>query len=468
MQPEYTAGRCASKLRMALWLVSLAALVASPAALATNGYFNHGMGTKNKAMGGAGIALPDEAMAIVNNPAVATRVSGRSEIGLAFFKPRSNYASGPSTLNGQDGSFTIGPQAIDAETQVMMVPYWSRVWEMDSDSAFGTALYMRSGINTRYTGGTATFDPDGDGPMGIVTQPGTFGDGDASWRLFQTMLDLSYAKDIGDDLSWGIAAVLATQRFKAEGLANFAPLTETYADSGGTTMPENLSGNGNDHSYGAGLKMGLHWQWTPKVSVGLMLQTPIYMTRFSDYSDLFPGGGDFDIPANIKLGLSWRIWDPVVFSVDIDHIFYSKIDALGNSLQEMQMNCPTAGQDGTDLSSCLGGSNGGGLGWDDVTVYKFGLHWKITDKWTFLGGFSVTNQPIPIEEITNNLLTPYMAEAHYTFGFTREFNSGHEFTMAFMYNEEESLHYPNAFDPTQELDLESDQFEVEISYGWRF
>lgn len=467
MQFAKATGRRAFKSRLCISLISFATLVSSPAVLATNGYFNHGMGTKNKAMGGAGTALPDEAMAIVNNPAVAREVSGRSEIGLAFFKPRANYVSEPSSLNGQDGSFTIGPQAIDAETEVFLVPYWARSWALRDDSAFAMAFYMRSGINTKYVGGTATFDPDGDGPMGIVTEPGTFGDGDAGWRLTQAMLDLTFSKQVTDRLSLGFAAVLATQRFKAYGLANFSPLTEVYAASGGTVMPDSLSGNGNDESYGAGVKLGMYWQWTPKLSLGLMLQSKIYMNKFSDYSDLFPAGGDFDIPANIKLGLSWRIWDPVVFSVDIDHIFYSKIDALGNSLQDL-FDCPTAGHGGTDLSSCLGGSNGGGLGWDDMTIYKFGLSWSISDKWTLLGGFSVGDQPIAVDQITNNLLTPYMAEAHYTFGFTREFNHGHEFSMAFMYNEEESLHNPNGFDPSQMLNLESDQFEVEISYGWRF
>ena len=456
-----------SATRVFLCLICWTATVFSPMAMATNGYFNHGMGTKNKAMGGAGIALPEEAMAIVNNPAVATDVSGRSEIGLAFFKPRANYWSDPSSLNGQDGSFTIGPQAINAETQVFLVPYWARSWALQGDTAFAMAFYMRSGINTKYVGGTATFDPDGDGPQGIVTEPGTFGDGDAGWRLTQGMLDLTWAKQVNDRLSFGLTAVLAAQRFKAYGLGNLAPLTETWAESGGTVLPGDLSGNGNDQSYGAGLKLGFQWQWTPKLSLGLMLQSPIYMSKFGDYSDLLPGGGDFDIPANIKLGLSWRIWQPVVFSVDVEHIFYSKVDALGNPLQNV-FNCPSAGQGGSDFSSCLGGSNGGALGWKDMTIYKFGGYFAITDKWTLYGGFSFTDQPIPSDQITNNLLTPYTAEAHYTFGFTREFNHGHEFTMAFMYNEEESLHNTNAFDPTQQLHLESDQFEVEISYGWRF
>jgi len=48
-----------------------AGLLVSQSGYATNGYFPHGVGTKNKAMAGAGMALPEDAISIVNNPAVA-------------------------------------------------------------------------------------------------------------------------------------------------------------------------------------------------------------------------------------------------------------------------------------------------------------------------------------------------------------------------------------------------------------
>ena len=447
--------------------ILLLGLAGSGELFASNGYFNHGMGTKNKAMAGAGIASPDEAMAMVNNPAVALAVAGRSEIGLAVFLPSSSYETTGTPENGQNGAFTIGPGNLDAEDQTLLVPYFARSWQLGDDSAFAAALYTRSGINTEYRGGTATFDPDGPGPAPVTTQPGTLGDGDVKWKLSQALLDLGYARQVSERVSLGASAVLATQSFSIRGVGTLAPLTQTWASSGGSELPGHLSGNGSDRSFGAGLKLGAHFQWTPKLSLGLMAQSKIYLSDLSDYSDLLPSGGNFDIPANLKLGLSWRFLDNAVFSIDTEYIFYSDVEALGNSGRDLRQ-CPTAGYGGTDLSACLGGSNGAGLGWKNVPVYKFGLDWKVSQNWNLRGGFSFGDQPVGTSEASNNLFTPYLAESTYTFGFSRAIGAGRELNFAVMYTEEESHLQRSAFDPSQLLYYDHSEFELELSFGWRF
>ena len=157
----------------------------------------------------------------------------------------------------------------------------------------------------------------------------------------------------------------------------------------------------------------------------------------------------------------------MAFSFDIERIENSKVDALGNSLEDL-LECPTAGHGGTDLTKCLGGKNGGGLGWDSTNIYKFGGSWSITDKWMVLAGFSVTDQPVSLGQTTTNILTPYLAEAHYTFGFTYTLDSGADVNFSAAYSEEESQGAPNAFDPSQIIKIESDQFDLELSYSWRF
>ncbi|MGH8035959.1 MAG: OmpP1/FadL family transporter, partial [Lysobacterales bacterium] len=338
-------------------------------------------------MAGAGIAFPDEAMAVVNNPAVAAAVNGRAEVGLALYRPRSNYWSTESTENGQNGTFTIGPNAIDAESQNLFVPSFASSWQWQEDSAFAVALYGRTGIDTEYQGGTATFDPDGPGPEPVGTYPGTLGDGDVKTKLTQALLDLAYAKQLTEQVSLGVSAVLAAQSFSISGVSTLAPLTYTFVSSGGSVMPQNLSGNGADKSYGAGIKAGVHFQWNPQLSLGLMYQTKIYMSEVSSYSDLFPSGGNFDIPADFKAGLSWHMNDSLVLSLDMEWIFYSGVDALSNTLEDL-FQCPTAGAGGTDLNSCLGGSHGGGLGWKDDTSYKIGLDWKLGPKWSLRAGLA--------------------------------------------------------------------------------
>jgi long-chain fatty acid transport protein len=173
------------------------------------------------------------------------------------------------------------------------------------------------------------------------------------------------------------------------------------------------------------------------------------------------------MPANLKLGFTWKALDNVAFSIDAERIFHSGVDALSNPVQDL-FNCPTANPGGTDLNSCLGGRNGSGLGWKSMNIYKIGGRWNINEKWTVRGGFSVTDQPISISETTNNLLTPYLAEAHYTFGFSWAVSDHAEFNFSVAYSEEESQISPNVFDTSQDLKIESDQFDFELSYSWSF
>jgi len=445
-----------------MWVLS-AGVFFSGNGIANNGYFPIGYGTKNKAMGGAGMALPEEAAAVINNPATALEVAGQMQAGLSVYHPRAKYISGDSANNGENGALTIGPNRVETE-KYLYQPYFATSAKLQENSAVAVALYTRSGMNGNYRGGTATFDSNGEG---VQTHPGTFGDGDAGWHLYQVMLDMTYAQQLSEKFTVGITGVLATQSFGASGLGSFAPLTETYASSGGSLMPGELSGNGRDWTYGGGVKAGLHAQLTPAISIGLMYQSKIYMNRTRDYSDLLPGRGNLDMPANLKMGLTWRALDNLAFSVDAERIFHGGVGALSNPVQGL-FNCPTANPGGSDLTACLGGENGSGLGWKSMNIYKIGGRWGISDKWTLRAGFSVTDQPISQDQTTNNLLTPYLAEAHYTLGFSRTIGDQAELNFSVAYSEEESQVSENVFDTSQSLKIESDQFDFELSYTWSF
>jgi long-chain fatty acid transport protein len=182
---------------------------------------------------------------------------------------------------------------------------------------------------------------------------------------------------------------------------------------------------------------------------------------------LLPENGNFDMPADLKIGFTWRVRDKLAFSIDAEHIFHGDVAALSNPVQN-QFSCGTASQGDTGPSYCLGGNNGSGLGWDSVTVYKLGGQWGIGDKWTLRAGFSVTDQPIAADQVTNNLLTQYLAEAHYALGFSRTIGEDAELNFSAFYSEEESMVAINVFDPSQNLTIESDQFNFELSYSRRF
>lgn len=452
------------------WITAVSFFVGICAAgnvFATNGYFTHGIGTKNKAMAGAGIAMPEDAIDVTNNPAVAPFVGSQLIVGAALFSPTRKYETSESLLNGNFGAFTIGPNSLESSREFFVIPHISKSWQLNNDSAWALSFYGRGGMNTEWNGGTATFDPDGPGPAGPMTFEGTFGAGKTGVNLAQAFLDITWAKKLNDHLSLGIAGILAAQMFEAKGIGTFAPFTETFAASGGMTMPSSLSNAGTDWSFGAGLKVGLHAPLSDAFSLGLSYQTKIYMSEFDDYADLFAEQGGFDIPASLKFGMTFHANANLALSFDIEHTWFSDVDSIGNSIMNI-FACPTAGQGGTDLSRCLGGDNGAGFGWDDMTTFKAGLAWKAGEDWTWRFGYSFGDQPIPEGEMTFNILAPATIESHITAGFTLTRAKNRELNVALMVAPNKTITGPQNFDPTQNVTLEMYQWELEVSYGWRF
>jgi long-chain fatty acid transport protein len=447
-------------------LVALAFISLSEQGYATNGYFPHGIGAKNKAMAGAGMAMPEEAISIVSNPAAAVFLQDRIDVGLSVFMPKRNYSTFFGGNNGQNNSFSFDTVDIDSSEDLFLLPEMAGIHQLENDSAFAWAFYTRGGIGGRYPGGSATFDPDADGPLGIATFPGTYGDGTMSLELTQGLVDLTWARKAGDKLSFGFSAVLAAQSLKAAGFGGLSRYTEVFSRSNGAELPGKLSGNGKQVNYGAGLKLGLHWLLADTVSAAVMYQTRINVGRYTDYADLLAERGDLDMPSWFKLGVSWRPVSQLSFSVDIQQISYSQIDAWGNSFANVY-ECPGTGLGGTKPTHCLGGKSGAGFGWNDVPVYSFGASWDVNNNWTLRAGMSIGDQPVVYYENTFNIPIFNLTEAHYTAGVSRRLHNGDEWSLALMYAEEDSLEAVNQLDSSQIVQMTTDQFDIQLSYSWK-
>jgi long-chain fatty acid transport protein len=447
---------------------------------ATNGYFTHGIGTKNKGMAGAGLAMPEDAISVANNPAAALANAGKYDLGISVFSPLRHYESSESMANGQGGAFTIGPNNLDSKKNYFFIPHMAGAWEIDDKSAWSVAFYGRGGMNTRWEGGTATFDPDGPmGPAPVMTIPGTYGgglfgqgeNGTAGVDLMQAFLEFGYARSLSDNFTLGASLIGVMQLFSARGVGAFAGYTETFAASGGTVFPENLSNNGHDKSYGYGGKIGFQWDLNEKFAFAGSYQTQMNMGKFDKYSDLFAQHGGFDIPAAIKLGLTFRPNPGLALNFDVENIAYGDIDSIANPVRNVYA-CV-----GGDTTSCFGGSNGGGFGWEDMTIYKVGAQWSSSDTMTWRAGYSHGDQPIPENEVMFNILAPATIEDHLTVGFTRGLPSGNEWSLSFMYAMNNKVKGPatftdpmtsgNPFDPTQSISIDMNQWELEFAFGWR-
>ena len=448
-------------------VLAVSSVLLSTGAQATNGYFTHGVGTKNKSLAGAGTASPDESIATANNPASAVLVGSRLDFGGGVFSPRRSYESSASMAMGNGGAFTVGPNDLNSGREYFVIPYVSKVWNRGDQSAFAASFYGRGGMNSDFSGGTASFDPDSPaGPAPVFTLPGTFGGGTTGVDLSQAFLDLTYARQHGA-FSWGVSAIFSAQAFEARGVGNFAGFTETFARSGGTELPTHLTDNGHDFSFGYGFKVGAIWQVNEIVALALAYQSETKMSKLDKYSDLFAGGGSFDIPSSIRAGISVAASESIKLHFDVEHSTFSDVGSVGNPIQNL-FGCPTAGAGGTDFESCLGGDNGAGFGWDDVTVYKLGVEWitNAMPSWTWRAGFSTTDQPIADDQVLFNILAPAVVEQHYTFGATKVTQGGSAYSVELMYAPKNSVKGANTFDPTQTLEISMHQFELEFAYRW--
>jgi len=440
---------------------------ASFSANATNGYFGHGYGTANKGLAGGGVALPQDAMIAATNPAGMVMVGDRIDAGAALFSPSDRgYEAGSSGAGGNCNPltgqcpFTIGGpnggQSITSSNDFFVIPHFAYNKMLSTDSSIGVSVYGNGGMNTLYKGGQASLN---NGMGSSVTLPGTFGAGDAGIDLVQLFVTTTYARKINANASWGASLIVAGQRFRAKGLSP--------SFSGFSSDPANLSANKHDYSYGVGGKFGIMGEVTPGVTLAASYQTKISMGEFDDYAGLFAENGDFDIPPTATVGLAWETAPNSVLTFDVQYIWYGDIAAIANPIQNLFSSC-TPGPTGGTGPNCLGGSNGAGFGWEDMTIFKVGYQWQSSPEWTWRVGYSYGENPIPDDQTMFNILAPAVVESAITFGFTKKMGPTNDLSLAFMYAPNTDVTGANPFDPTQQIKIEMEQYEVEASWAWKF
>ena len=471
-------------------LLAMGLLAISSAALATNGYFTHGVGTQSKGMAGTGIGSNADMGAIMtaSNPALGVFVDDKWEAGLSVFSPRRSYEAFESQLNGNFlplpgcdpaapnpadclPSHTIAVGKIDSGSEWFPIPYVAKNWSLASGANITAAFYGRGGMNTDWddpnASATSYFcgaDPLTGAPL---SGPGPYCAGKAGVDLSQAFLNINYSAMSGDNFAWGIGPVFAIQAFEAIGVSTFTPVTKSFLESGGTVYPSPaLSNNGHDMTFGFGITGGTWFAMSDTVSAGLSYTSKVSMDEFDDYADLYAEGGGFDIPSSLKAGISFVASDVLRVNFDIEHTAFSEIKSVGNPMSNL-FSCPAVpeiARPATDIESCLGGKNGAGFGWDDMTTYKIGFEWQRDDDIILRFGYSYGEQPVQAADVLFNILAPGIMEHHITFGLTKKAASGGEWNFSFMAAPENSVKGISAFDPTQEIEVTMNQLEFEVAY----
>ncbi len=364
-------------LRVAALAVLGAALIP---AHATNGYFSHGYGIKSKGMGGAGLALAQDAFAGANNPAQAVFAGDRMEGGIDLFMPKRE-------MSRSFGGAPLG--TVESGKNAFLVPEFGYNRSLSKDLAVGVTVYGNGGMNSTYPGGTTDCTAFG----GMAGSNALCGMGQLGVDLTQLVVAPTLAYQFSPGHSVGVSPLLVYQQFSAYGLQMFQMVP------GASTDPAHLTNMGHDDSSGLGVRLGYMGKLSDTVSVGASYSPKINMSRFKDYAGLFAGQGDFDIPENFGLGVAFQVTPSVQILADYNHIAYSKVASIGNA----------AGFN-------MGADDGGGFGWKDVNVIKLGAQWAMNGSTTLRFGINHGTNPVTSANITPNILAPGVMKTHLTMG----------------------------------------------------
>lgn len=400
-------------------VLCLAASMLPQGASATEGYFALGYSPAARGVAGAGVAYSQDAMSGAINPASVASVGRELSFGFQAFSPSRGY-TGTGTGFIADGEVNSGKEFFPVPNAAYNLP-------LANGAVVNFAAYGNGGMNTSY--------PDVSN-ANCGGGSGVYCGGEAGVDLTQLFVSVTYAQKMGR-FSYGIAPTLAVQAFEAKGLSQFFSMS---VDSSA------LTNNGLEFSYGLGLRLGMQYELSDQLTLGIAAQTKFDMSEFDDYAGLFEGGGDFDIPASITVGLAYQPTPDLALLLDYQKIFYSDVPAVGNASD----------------AGALGADGGAGFGWEDVEVIRLGAEWKSSPDMTWRVGYAHASNPIGSEDVTFGILAPGVVEDHFTFGGSRQINARDRIDFSISYVPENTVTGPVMYGGTAELEMS----QLSASIGW--
>jgi len=443
-----------TRLAKGVRLAILSTLVGPAMASASNGYFSFGWGTVSKAMAGVATALPQDTLVTGTNPAGMAWIDTSLDLGVALFNPSPRGYEADNDYT--PGYPFVAPGKYDSDSDWFLIPSFGYNRVLNDRMTLGMAVFGNGGMNTDYNERPVweyfAPPPGPYNPNGIYTATTPTG-----VNLEQLFIEVPFTYKVTDQHALALAPVFAVQSFEAEGLQPFRQMS---------LHPNAVTNNGKDWSYGLGVQVGWMGKINEVLSLGASYRTKLWMTEFDDYEGLFAEGGDFDIPAMLNLGLSVKLRPDLVVAFDWQRIFYSDVNAVGNSNNANIMPCLMPGP---KASFCLGGDQGLGFGWDDMDVFKLGVRWDYNRQWSFMAGASHASDFAPGGEGLFNVLAPATIKWTFTLGASYRHSEADSFNISLAYMPEEEVYdtSPN-ITGSQTGALYMEQKEIEVSWHHRF
>jgi len=377
------------------------------AARAQTGHVLDAVGPINQSMGGAGTAMPLDAMGALHwNPASISGIES-TEIGFAFqiFAPQTRLSS-----SVRAGAFGPGVPAgslsgrTTSDTGISPIPSFAFVFrDPESPWTYGISGFGIGGFGVDYPGSSAN-------PLTTPQPPNGFGFGPISseFQLMQITPTLAY--QLTDRVSIGF---WLNMDWATLSVAPFSAAVPDDANGDGLrTYPDGARG---DSAWGLGFQAGIYYVNKENgLHLGAAIKTPQWIQTFKINSQNELGAGrtlefDLDYPMIASLGVGYSGWERWKFAADLRYIDYENTNGF-----------QAAGFDSTGAVT--------GFGWQSIVVMAVGAEYHVTRRFAVRTGYTFNENPIREEDTFYNVPAPAIIQHHLSAGFS--YDMVHDWTLS--------------------------------------
>jgi long-chain fatty acid transport protein len=369
-------------------LLAVVLLSAAPA-LAANGHLLHGIGAVNSAMGGAGVALPNDALGALNlNPALLTQIPGHR---MEF---SAEYNTAKNAVESRVGPFS-GRTEESGDPALIPAFGWTR--DKTGHFAYGVGFLGMAGFGVDYP-------QDPRNPI-LAPQPRGLGRVFSNYQFMKVPTALAWqltpALSLGVSLNAGRAALTANP-------AGFAT-----PDCSGPAGPCFVPSVESDSAFGWGATVGAYYKVNPTLAIGGSYTSEQKFQDFEWNSTVanpnLPTYGTarrirfkLNAPATFVVGLGYTPTDRLKVALDAKRVNYKDTDGFGDV-----------------------------LGWKDIDVFAVGAQYQASNLITLRLGYNSGQSPISGTANFTSIEAPAVFRNHVTGGLGLQVNEALQLNLGY-------------------------------------
>lgn len=255
------------------------------------------------------------------------------------------------------------------------------------------------------------------------------------------------SRDFGRYGQIDLGVVLVQQRFASSFLAG-EDFSANRSQPGLLALPTSSRGTGMQIGMQGKLLQGLDWfaSWRSRVN----------MDAFRNFRGIYGKPGDLDIPARMKLGLSWSMTPATRVRAAMEHIEYSDTQPFTSSALPRK------------LLALLGDATSPEFSWRDLSIYSVSVTHDLDAHNSFSVRFSSGQQPEPTSELLARALMQDAADYSVGLGYVYR-SPGMQWRLMANYAPAEFvLGLPTSTLRSNQSESNSSQLEFESVWMWQF